>query len=191
MVIVTVMALGVSYTDAMAQRDAGAKARGEVGTGFWNPMYRPSRNRTFFYQPTRPSGESYRSFSYQPMNISAGDHVVVTGNNAKVMKGRDVVGDVPNGMKFEVTKVIDGWLGAVVDVDGKKLNGWIWNGNVTAEDQLNRPADTARREEPSQSTRRFSYEPTLVTPSTRSVERAGRRGYSPENRLHPGARGLR
>jgi len=74
-------------TPAYAQRDAGAKARGEFGAGFWdsNPQsrsYYPSRvetRRSFSYQPTEavmdrvPAGvaaaqpqAARRSFSYEP-----------------------------------------------------------------------------------------------------------------------------
>jgi hypothetical protein len=56
---------------AYAQRDAGAKARGEFGTGFWNS---PRRATTFYAGPVQtyrsysyePRVETYRSFSYEP-----------------------------------------------------------------------------------------------------------------------------
>jgi hypothetical protein len=90
------------------------------------------------YQPSvevlSPSVQSYRSFSYQPRTISAGDSVVVTGDNIRLMRGPNVVGTIPRGLRFEVTKVVSGWLGAVVEVDGQTLNGWVWHANVTRED---------------------------------------------------------
>jgi hypothetical protein len=41
------IAVAMSASTALAQRDAGAKARGEFGTGFWST---PSVTRTFTYR---------------------------------------------------------------------------------------------------------------------------------------------
>ncbi len=63
--IVTVAILATTATPAYAQRDAGAKARGEVGTGFWNPRYRSSS-----FVPSRV--EACRNYSYEPTATVAG-----------------------------------------------------------------------------------------------------------------------
>ena len=77
-VVLSVAVLGmVVGGEALAQRDAGAKARREFGKGFWNS---PSQSRVSrsapirVVSPVRPAyqantaiaAESYRSFSYEP-----------------------------------------------------------------------------------------------------------------------------
>ena len=128
---VVVVMSGVWTLDAMAQRDAGAKARGEFGTGFWSQQYQRPNRASATYQPRQPSGESYRRASHEPIGIRAGDAVVVTGDDVKMMKGTTVVSAVPNGLKFKVTKVSNGWLGAVVQVEGQELKGWVWHKNIS------------------------------------------------------------
>jgi hypothetical protein len=132
--MVVAMTSGMWTADAMAQRDAGAKARGEFGTGFWNPQHRRPSSGAASYQPSQPRGETYRRFSYEPVGIHPGDTVVLNGDNVKMMKGTVVVGAVPNGQEFKVTKVVNGWLGAVVEVDGRKLTDWVWHKNVSLEE---------------------------------------------------------
>ena len=63
--IVTAAILATTVTPAYAQRDAGAKARGEFGIGFWNPKYQS--------RPSSPSGvQTRRSYSYEPTTTVAG-----------------------------------------------------------------------------------------------------------------------
>jgi len=127
-IILAVLSSGWT-TDGWAQRDVGAKARGEFGTGFWNSKSRQSTGRAS-YQPAQASTESYRRFSYQPTRIQAGDNVIVKGDGVKLMKGANTVGVIGDGTKFKVTKVIDGWLGSSVEVEGRKLAGWVWHESV-------------------------------------------------------------
>lgn len=171
--VVTLALLFVS--DAVAQRDAAAKARGEFGRGFWDSGNQASRSQSFYYQPARPSVESYRSFSYEPVGINPGDTVSVSGDDIKMMKGSDIVGAIANGTKFKVTKVINGWLGAVVEVDGQKLNGWIWHKNVALDEQASssEPRAADRSEAGRRTYRRFSYEPSP------------QRGYQDRQRTKP------
>lgn len=124
--------------------------------------------RSFSYEPSYSNNESYRSFSYEPTNISAGDSVVVSGGDAVMKRGTDVVGTLPNETEFEVTKVNDGWLGAVVEVDGQTLNGWVRNENVRLAG-----GDDAVETGPAQDQdfRRFSYEP--APQSSRSYRNNG------------------
>jgi hypothetical protein len=168
--LVGIMIVGSWGGNALAQRDAGAKARGDMRS-FWDPSYRRSGGQSFYYQPARPSAESYRSFSYQPVGINLGDIVVVQGGDAKMMKGADVVGIVPKGSEFKVTKVINGWLGAVVDVEGQTLNGWIWHRNVSQKAAATELPQARRDDTQAQTYRRFSYEPAQPTRSYRTYER--------------------
>jgi hypothetical protein len=62
--------------------------------------------------------------------------------------------------------VINGWLGAVVEVEGQTLNGWIWHANVTREDGSSIAGGTAAiQQQPGPDDRRFSYEPIRSAPS--------------------------
>jgi hypothetical protein len=138
-VIVTITALGA---DAFAQ-----------GSGMWKPHYNQGRSsgrsmgggmmgrgmmgRSYSYAPrpspsiySQPQAEGYRAFSFEPVGINAGDTVAVNRGDVKLMQGRNVVGEIPEGIQFRVTKVINGWLGAVVDLNGQQQKGWIWNRHV-------------------------------------------------------------
>jgi len=67
MAMVAITVLLTSAAPAYAQRDAGAKARGEFGAGFWNP-----KNQT---RPLTPSVvATQRSYSYEPTAAVAGCH---------------------------------------------------------------------------------------------------------------------
>jgi hypothetical protein len=112
---------------ALAQRDAGAKARGEFGTGFWNS--RRTDRGAYYYRPVQPT-QSYQVFSFEPLGIHPGDAVMVTGSGTKLMSGRNVVANVEKGREFKVTRIVKGWLGAELTQDGKTLKGWIWHKNV-------------------------------------------------------------
>lgn len=70
--------------EAFAQRDAGAKARGEFGKGFWNspsqarvsrstPIRVMSPVRSSYQAGTSQATESYRSFSYEPAPNATND----------------------------------------------------------------------------------------------------------------------
>jgi hypothetical protein len=103
--------------------------------------------------------------------IGKGDTVVVKGDDIKLMMGATVVGTVPSGLEFQATKVINGWVGAVVELEGRKLSGWIWHGNVAlqvkaASGSLQVPAEGS--EVPR--SRSFSYEPSEPARSYGSYE---------------------
>jgi hypothetical protein len=156
----------------MAQRDAAAKARGEFGTGFWNPKYRQSQSQTYSFRAVQPGAESYRSFSYQPSAIAVGDTVVVNRDGVSVMMGMEMVGAAPSGLEFTVTKVIDGWLGTVAEVDGRELKGWIWNGNVSLKQSATAESPQASLENPPTNTYRvFSYQPSQTSRTNARSER--------------------
>lgn len=204
-----VLAGGLSEV-SFAQRDAGAKARGEIGTGFWNSgggraysgpsfQYQPGpvqSYRSYSYTPA----ESYRSFSYEPVGIAPGDTVVVSADTARVMSGPEQVGTLPEGHTFRVTRVVNGWLGVVTEADGEQVRGWIWNDQVAREGRSagEAPAPGAQSAAPSPVYRRFSYEPTdqqtyqpAYVPPTRGFvqpQEPSRRTSPPEARLRPGSR---
>jgi hypothetical protein len=162
--LVVATLFGLSSTEAIAGPDAGAKARGEF-KGFWEQGTSRSVNRSLSYEPTRRDADGYRSFSYEPIGVKAGDRMVVKGDDVKMMRGAKVVGDVPGGLEFKVTKVVDGWLGAVVEVDSQKLNGWIWHANAKLEEKAASaaPQTSARADSGQRNVRRFSYEPAPRT----------------------------
>lgn len=138
----TLLVLNLAVVALAQPRDAGWKMRGDYSRPSSSSGYR-SFGGYPYYAPT-PS-EAYRSFSYEPIGIQPGDSVVVTGNNIKMMKGANIVGAVPNGLKFKVTQVVDGWLGAIVEVEGQELSGWIWHENVSlAEDAAGALPQAAR-----------------------------------------------
>lgn len=72
-IVVTFLSVG---SPAYAQRDSGAKARGEFGSGFWQPRYGAREYspvfvetpRSFSYQPQVEPG---RTYSYEPAPAAA------------------------------------------------------------------------------------------------------------------------
>lgn len=172
--LVAAAILGFWGTDVMAQGDKG----------FRNPYNRQSGGGAYYYQPVRPSVDGYRTFSYEPIGISPGDEVVVTGEDTKMMRGTDVLGVVPEGLKFRVTKVINGWIGTVVEVDGKKLNGWIRHENVAlnSESESAGPPANARSDSGVQTYRRFSYEPSQQNYPSRQQTKPAWKYQKPQNR---------
>ena len=196
--LVGVLALGVFSADATAQRDAGAKARGEVGTGFWTPANRRPRNsvRAYAFRSATVSRQvattavvdANRSFSYQPVDFHAGDRVLIDRDDVKLMMGSKVVGRLENGSVFQVTRVINGWLGAVIENEGQKLEGWVWHGNAAKEGSESNSEEATEQSASGQVMRSFSYEPALATPLRQATEQTQRprRNFSPEDRQHPG-----
>lgn len=165
--IVTVGSLVIG-ADALAQRDAGAKARREIGRGFWSTIARTSRGQTRQrvatprYSPPSsprgigaeaPSSGSYQRFSFEPA------------------PGAD---DRVNGAELAAPAVGEG---EKVETEGVELQ----KGTV-------QPRCTEPR---SSSYRRFSFEPA-ATSTGRSVSRdkstTRERPSTPRVRLRPGSR---
>lgn len=130
----------VAASVAFAQRDAGAKARGEFGTGFWSSQYnrsstasRAQRSRavenTYARRQTAQDLE-YRVSSYEPIPITAGETVAIAKDKARVMHGTNLVGTLEKGREFKVLRVVNGWLGAVVEEDDQVKRGWVWHQDV-------------------------------------------------------------
>lgn len=189
--LIAIVLLAAGATEALAQRDSGAKARGEIGTGFWGQRSTGSQYYASprVYQPA-PAVGTYRSFSYEPQAIQPGDTVVVQAPEARVMSGRDQVGALDSGQEFEVTRVVNGWLGVVTERDGEELRGWVWHRDVTP--QATTPPATSRGVAPQQGFRRFSYEPAqvpaLTAPAPVQRSRPAQQPTPPEVRLRPGTR---
>jgi hypothetical protein len=133
----------VAASVAFAQRDAGAKARGEFGTGFWSPQYnrssttssasRAQRSRAVesTYARRQPAQDrEYRVSSYEPTPIAAGETVAIAKDSVRVMHGTNLVGTLEKGREFKVLRVVNGWLGAVVEEDGQVKRGWVWHQDV-------------------------------------------------------------
>ncbi len=136
----TVLALVASAwtSDAFAQRSAGWKINSAMGTG--SGMYGGSRYSGSYNNQGGPAiqgnaasnpSESYRSFSFEPVPYQAGDRVVVASPNIRLMRGYNTVGTAPGGSSFTVSQVVNGWLGADFEANGRHFNGWIWYENVT------------------------------------------------------------
>ena len=149
-----------------AQRDAGAKARGDFES-FWGPRYQSrsyspgylETRRSFSYQP---QVEARQSFSYEPAPFHVGDKVIVSANDTKLMKGTDILAVVKKGETFEVGQVEGPWLGAEIAMDGNKFKGWIWHKHVASADQSPAAASDspAAASQPQVERRSFSYEPS-------------------------------
>jgi hypothetical protein len=167
--MLTAALFGTVAATAPAQPDAGAKARGDM-KGFWEPSVRRSTGPSLESRVARPV-ESYRSFSYAPLAIAPGDEVAVNVSEANLMLGRELVGTLHEGQKFKVTRVINGWLGAVVEEDGQTLKGWVWHRNVAPQERT--VDEVPRTAAPAPAYRRFSYEPSQPMPmrSYRTFER--------------------
>jgi hypothetical protein len=69
-VAISAVAISFSASPLYAQRDGGAKARGDMSP-FWSPKYRSrSSSRGFVYR--QPASETRRSFSYEPADAVTG-----------------------------------------------------------------------------------------------------------------------
>ncbi len=169
--LLAIVASGMSSSDALAQRDAGAKARGDQ-RAFWDSGSRGYRGEAFSFRVRRADAEPTRRFSYEPMGIEPGEMVTVSQDGVKVMRGTNVVGTMAKGTPFKVLKVVDGWLGTVTEVNGKMLDGWVWHKNVSTgaaktEQKTEKSADMAQAGDG----RRYSYEPTLPAGPARASDR--------------------
>ena len=196
--ITAAMVVSIS-SPASAQRDAGAKARGEFGTGFWDRQYQPrtyspgfiESRRSFSYEPQI---ETRRSYSYEPAAFDVGEDVVSL-RPTRLMKGTRTLATVEGGQEFQVLDVEGPWLGAEIEVDGEKIKGWVWHRHVASAAEAEAPAApdeaAARAAQPPIERRSYSYEP--VEPmqprfSQPPDRRTGRRMRDPiERRLRPGS----
>ena len=56
--------------------------------------------------------------------------MAIAKDNAQVMHGTNLVGTLGKGREFKVLRVVNGWLGAVVEEDGQVKRGWVWHQDV-------------------------------------------------------------
>lgn len=133
--LLTIIAsLGI-VSPTWAQRDAGAKARGDYSRGFDSPRrtmnyYRPS------YLGARSSSTSQESLSVEPIDFHAGDQIKFTANTPLRM-GEKTVADVSKGTETKVLKTIGRWIGVEVQHDGKPVRGWVTFHAVEHADRTN------------------------------------------------------
>lgn len=168
--LMAITASWVFTADVFAQRDAGAKMRGDQ-RAFWDSGSRGYQGRSYSFGIGNRDANAGRRFSYEPIGIRAGDMVAVNDDKVNVMRGTDVVGALAKGTLFKVTKVVGGWLGVVTEVDGKTINGWVRHENVSAVAmKADEPAKEPAAKAPASGERRFSYEPAEPSRPTRSFE---------------------
>lgn len=65
--------------------------------------------------------------------VASAEEIVVTSPTAKIMSGRDVVGQVRQGQSFEVLETRGAWLRVQILVQGKARLGWISQNDVRRE----------------------------------------------------------
>jgi hypothetical protein len=88
--------------------------------------------------------------------------VVVSVNSAPLMRGGKTLTTVRYGQRLNVIEVKGPWIGTAVMVDGRRIGGWVWNGQTATPDRF-----AAGR----QAVRRYSYQPSA------SAERSRAGGY--------------
>lgn len=144
-------ALSFAALPATAQRDAGAKIRGDAGRYSgrdWSapsaaapravyparpsysvtPGYTPQATAT--NTPVRPTPESYEAYSVQPLPFVVGDYVTVVGDSTRLMRGRQTLGYVPVGQQLRVLRIRGPWVGVATEIDGRQAGGWLWYSQV-------------------------------------------------------------
>ena len=58
------------------------------------------------------------------------DVVVVIAREAKLKKGKETLGLIPEGTRLTIKKIRDQWLGVSADVKGKPTFGWVHSREV-------------------------------------------------------------
>lgn len=103
--------------------------------------------------------QNYGNHGQHAAMFQAGDKVVVAVDGANLVKGSETLGTLKKGDAFEVLKVQGPWLGAQIEINGKKTSGWVSLNQVQAQ------SDRTAGAMPQQDERRsFSYEPSTVQP---------------------------
>jgi hypothetical protein len=118
----TLAAFAYETPIASGQTDWGAgwKASGMRGTrDTW------SQGRSYSRRAYVPS-ETRQMFSYEPLDFRVGDKVVVAKDAANLKVERTILATLAKGQEFTVTHIQGPWVATTLDVDGKKLNGWVW-----------------------------------------------------------------
>lgn len=121
----TLVAFGYETPIAFAQTDWGAawKANGMRGTR--DSSTSTSRGRSYARRSYAPA-ETRQMFSYEPLDFRVGDKVVVAKDKANLKVERTILATLNKGQVFTVTHIQGPWVATTIEVDGKKLNGWVW-----------------------------------------------------------------
>ncbi len=130
-VALSLVAFGYESSVAFAQTDWGAAWKGNGMRGMRDGSTSASRGRTY----TRPSyrqPESRQMFSYEPLGFRIGDKVIVTKDSANLKVERTILATLNKGQIFAVTHIQGPWVATSIDVDGKKLSGWVWFDQVNS-----------------------------------------------------------
>ena len=121
---------------ASAERDAGASGvNSERGSGVLSTTV-PAVFRELL-AAVRPRAVSTPVVK-QPRSVSiasrptskravTGDTVTIVKDGAPVMRGSERLGTLDKGHQFKVLKVLNGWLGTVVEDGGQAIRGWVWH----------------------------------------------------------------
>ena len=108
---------------------SSVSARGPVNRHHPNRSSASERSMaTRYYYPQYVGRRT--GYSYVRAPFRAGDTVVVTSSSAKIMRGTRALGTASKGRKLTVRNLEGQWLGIEVEIDGKLINGWIWNAYV-------------------------------------------------------------
>lgn len=120
-------------------RDAGFKIRGNIArpSSPSRTYSQPSYQRMIVPQPSAVArapmaDDAYRTFAYEPMDFGPGDTVVVVGERANMMLGRQALATVPRGENLRVLRIEGPWVGTVYERDGRQVGGWVWYDQVAA-----------------------------------------------------------
>ena len=153
-------------------RDAGAKARGEFGG---------SNSRRISPRYSYRAAPESRRFSYESAAYEIGDSVVVTSPRATLRVGRVDLARLPVGTRLEAIKVEGAWVGAAIEVEGKRITGWVWNPLVTAApagDVTMESTPSRRYSYEAPSNRRYSYEPEMRIENPQVERRRSRNAWN-------------
>lgn len=147
-----VAALALPERPVQAQRDAGAKLRGDIGRysgraaqpspratsprvvspqprAFAPQPVTPAQRRAVMPAQPQPAVDPYAAYSLQPLRFEVGDKVRAV-RNTHLMRGRRVLGSVAAGQQLRVLRIRGPWIGVVTQADGREVGGWVWYSQV-------------------------------------------------------------
>lgn len=122
LVLAAISMFGFDASTVSAQTDWGAgwKASGMRGTRDTWSQGRSYSRRTYVPSETR------QMFSYEPLDFRVGDKVVVAKDSANLKVERTVLATLNKGQAFTVTHIQGPWVATTLEIDGRKLSGWVW-----------------------------------------------------------------
>jgi hypothetical protein len=95
--------------------------------------------------------------------------MVVTANNAPLMRGNSTLATLPAGQRVPVLRREGRWVGTRTLINGKTVGGWLWQGQVATPQQFaQRTAPRRYSYQPSPAVRRYSYVPAVPGAATPS-----------------------